>query len=246
MPIEARLPTAGELLEMWERGRADMPARTLLLLGATVRADSEHELAELALGARNRLLLRARVTLFGNTCDVVADCAGCSTELELRLPVLALVSDTQPAASVRTVEHCQYRVRYRPPTGADLIGLPGPISQAALELLGRCVIDATLDGRGIAWTELPDDIIERLDQAMRDSDRDALVEVELICPSCGNAQMLPLDPAGFLWTEIDRWAARMLREVHQLAVAYGWDEDTILALSPARRQTYLELCGVGG
>ena len=35
--------------------------------------------------------------------------------------------------------------------------------------------------------------------------------------------------------------ARILREVHTLAAAYGWSEAEILALSPARRRVYLEL-----
>jgi hypothetical protein len=34
----------------------------------------------------------------------------------------------------------------------------------------------------------------------------------------------------------------MLREVDTLAAAYHWAEADILALSPRRRQAYLELC----
>lgn len=246
MPIETRVPTAAELLEMWEFGRADVPARTLLLLGATVRADSTRELAELPLGARNRLLLRARAVLFGSSCDVVAECAGCGTELESSLPVRALVSDAQHAQCVRTLRHRGYQVEYRLPAGADLIGLPATVSRAALELLGRCVVCATIAGREIPWTELPAAVVDQLDQAMRDGDPDALVDVELICPTCGAAQVLPLEPAGFLWAEVDAWAWRVLYQVHHLALAYGWDENIILAMNPARRQTYLELCGAGG
>jgi hypothetical protein len=33
----------------------------------------------------------------------------------------------------------------------------------------------------------------------------------------------------------------VLREVHILASAYGWREDDILAMSPARRRIYLEM-----
>lgn len=246
MPIETRVPSAAELLEMWELGRADVPARALLLLGATVRADSTLELGELALGARNRLLLRARAVLFGSSCDVVAECAGCGTELESSLPVRALVSDDEQAERVRILRHGGYQVEYRLPASADLIGLPGAVSRAALELLGRCVVGATIAGREIPWTELPAAVADQLDQAMRDGDPDALVGVELICPTCGAAQALPLEPAGFLWAEVDAWAWRVLHQVHQLALAYGWDENTILAMNPARRQAYLELCGTGG
>jgi hypothetical protein len=33
----------------------------------------------------------------------------------------------------------------------------------------------------------------------------------------------------------------LLRDVHTLASAYGWKEDEVLHLTPARRHAYLEL-----
>jgi hypothetical protein len=50
-----------------------------------------------------------------------------------------------------------------------------------------------------------------------------------------------LDIASYLWSEIHAWAGRMLRDVHALAAAYGWREADILAMSPWRRQAYLEM-----
>ena len=52
---------------------------------------------------------------------------------------------------------------------------------------------------------------------------------------------MPLDVAAFFWTELNAWAVRLLREIHALASAYGWREADILALSPKRRDLYLEL-----
>ena len=45
----------------------------------------------------------------------------------------------------------------------------------------------------------------------------------------------------YLWHEVDAWALRLLRDVHRLARAYSWREADILALSPSRRQCYLDL-----
>lgn len=45
----------------------------------------------------------------------------------------------------------------------------------------------------------------------------------------------------FFWDEINHWAKRLIHDVHILAVAYGWSEEKILALSPWRRQAYLDL-----
>ena len=49
------------------------------------------------------------------------------------------------------------------------------------------------------------------------------------------------DVAAFLWAAVERWALLTLRDVHQLALAYGWGEGDVLALSPLRRQLYLEM-----
>ena len=63
----------------------------------------------------------------------------------------------------------------------------------------------------------------------------------LNCPTCGNQWQLFFDIAAFLWLKIEMQARRLLREVHTLARAYGWREADILALSPWRRQAYLEM-----
>jgi hypothetical protein len=39
------------------------------------------------------------------------------------------------------------------------------------------------------------------------------------------------------------WVRRLLREVHTLALAYGWREADILNMSARRRRFYLEMAG---
>jgi hypothetical protein len=63
----------------------------------------------------------------------------------------------------------------------------------------------------------------------------------LTCPQCAHQWQAPLDIVSFLWSEVHAWAIRLLREIHELASAYGWSEAEILALSPWRRRAYLEL-----
>jgi hypothetical protein len=77
------------------------------------------------------------------------------------------------------------------------------------------------------------------------AEADPLADVQLAvsCPSCGTRQQVSFDILSFFWTEIEAWAWRILREVHTLASAYGWHEHDILALSPRRRQSYLEMVG---
>ena len=76
---------------------------------------------------------------------------------------------------------------------------------------------------------------------MSAADPQADVELALACQSCGATWSAPFDIAGFLWAEIHAWAQQLLRDVHLLARAYGWREPDVLALSPVRRNLYLEL-----
>ena len=61
------------------------------------------------------------------------------------------------------------------------------------------------------------------------------------CPACRTEFAVDLDIAGFVWAELRARAQRLLREVHVLALAYGWTEDEVLALGERRRAAYLEL-----
>ena len=50
-----------------------------------------------------------------------------------------------------------------------------------------------------------------------------------------------VDVGSFVWEEIAAEARRVVHEVDRLARAYGWREADILAMTPARRRTYLAL-----
>jgi hypothetical protein len=76
---------------------------------------------------------------------------------------------------------------------------------------------------------------------MSRADPQADVRLALTCPACRHQWRSIFDIVTFFWIELDVWARRTLRDVHALARAYGWREADILALSPQRRQCYLEM-----
>jgi hypothetical protein len=76
---------------------------------------------------------------------------------------------------------------------------------------------------------------------MSSADPLADVQLALTCPACDHKWEQAFDIADFLWNEIQAWAQQTLRDVHSLALVYGWREADVLALSPTRRQMYLEL-----
>ena len=133
-----------------------------------------------------------------------------------------------------------YRLRLRPPTSADLLAL-GEVADAATAealLLARCV---SVEDGGPETGQLPATVIEAAVNALAELDPAADLRFDLVCPACGHGWEPLFDVAAFLWAAVERWALLTLRDVHQLALAYGWRESDVLALSPLRRQLYLEM-----
>jgi hypothetical protein len=60
------------------------------------------------------------------------------------------------------------------------------------------------------------------------------------CPTCGHGWSAAFDIADFFWRELKGRAKRLLDEVQELAVHYGWSEAEVLTMSPVRRRHYLE------
>jgi uncharacterized protein (UPF0212 family) len=111
-------------------------------------------------------------------------------------------------------------------------------------LLARCVIDARgAGGESVDVATLPDAVQHAVAETMAAADPQADVQLACTCPACGWTWAAAFDIASVLWAEIHAWARRTLRDVHALALAYGWREADVLTLSPTRRELYLELVG---
>jgi hypothetical protein len=239
-------PTATELLEVWERSLDRPGPYRAIALVASLRPElTLEELGGLTIGQRDALLLQLREHLFGPRMQLIADCPACSVKLETTLRLGDLQTERQPALSPLALSLEGYRVSFRLPAAADLIGLPQEIEAARLALLDRCLIRAKEiaggENRCVRAADLPEPVILAIAEAMADADPRADAQLDLNCPSCQHRWPAVFDIVSALWREIHAWAKRILREVDALARAYGWREADVLSLSPTRRQMYLEL-----
>ena len=107
----------------------------------------------------------------------------------------------------------------------------------------RCLQSAWRDGLPVETATLPDEAVRAVTEEMAKADPQAEIRIALVCPACQQRWSLLFDIASFLWSEIEDWARRLLREVHQIASAYGWPEREILAIGARRRCSYLEMIG---
>lgn len=227
--------------------------RALGLLAAAWPEISAPNWAAATIGERDRSLLILREELFGPKFEAVADCPNCRGRIEVefnaqefRLPTsLAETSESPSAQEALQVSAAGYEIEFRLPTNSDLIEIAGPsaANDARETLLQRCVRAARRDGLLVETATLPDEAVRVVAEEMAKADPQADIRIALACPVCQHRWSLLFDIASFLWSEIEDWARRLLREVHQIASAYSWPEREILALGARRRRSYLEIIG---
>jgi len=244
--LQRRGLSASTLLEVWECGQGQPIARRALLLLAAADPDmSLDALAQLSIGQRDTRLLELRAWLFGTQLMSLAVCAQCREPLELTFDVADVRTAEMPASSGNVLHTDGYEVYFRVPNSDDLaaIAMTQDIDMMRQRLLARCTWDIRYNGAEQSAEQLPVQIVEALTQSMARADPQADVQLQVTCPACGCDWLATFDIASFLWSEINDWAQRLLREMHVLASAYGWREADILAMSAQRRQLYVDMIG---
>ena len=129
-------------------------------------------------------------------------------------------------------------VCFRLPTYTDLIAIASARDEgtARQALAMRCVLRDTGQSE-----ELDEETLAAMSTSMATADPQAEVELSVTCPNCADTRLAAFVIGDFLWREVATWATGLLRDVHTLAARYGWLESDVLALSPRRRQLYVEM-----
>jgi hypothetical protein len=237
------IPSTAAILDTWERAIGQgMVERGLTLLALADPETDPRSLAELSIGERDRRLLALRETCFGPRMTGLVSCVRCREELEIELTTPELRAATAPRASDLIVQGNDYLLRLRLPDSRDLLSSArAPDDDAVRLLLRACIVAASIDGESVAPEALPPHLVAEAARCLAAADPLADLRLAVTCASCGHSWQVLFDIVPFLWTELDAWARRMLREVHVLASAYGWTEREILSLAPTRRGQYLRM-----
>ena len=241
------IPSAEQLVRAWEAGMA-LPhaARAIELLAAVDPETSRSAAAALSLGERDRRLLCLRRALFGPVLDATAGCPSCGDRVEFAVNVESLLVPPPAAPLQGAVDVACVSVEFRLPTSADLLALlRAPSGLSGHSLLSRCVtriVGNPAEEAG-SFAAIPEAVRDAVASKMAALDPQADVQLSMSCPGCQHRWVLDFDVVSYLWSELTSWVRRLLIEVHQLALAYGWREADILAMSSQRRAGYLELIG---
>jgi hypothetical protein len=235
--------------EEWLARHHDVPnaIRTTRLLDACVLSlDDEEPPRDMArrmlVGDRDYLVLQLRRLTLGDRVLAVVDCPACGSQMDIDFDAAAipieggtLDTHTHEIELPAQAGHPTRVVRFRLPSGDDQEAVLGlDVETAADKLLERCLLSGTpvllaLEQKACVIT------------AMEERASRVELELELSCPECTHAFVMPFDTTAFFLDELRITADQLLREVHFLAFYYHWNESEILGLVRDRRRSYLSL-----
>lgn len=232
----------GELLLLaWETGMSQHDlerALTLLALSSGDRAS--RDFAALPMARRNRLLLELHARTFGPLVSGLSVCSRCGAQMEFAVRVEDVLSQTEAVEAKESMEWCLdgRDVQLRSVNTLDLLAsLQEPDLAEAQNLVLRRCLTLPDDSSKAASAEVLASAAQKFDELHAAAETRATIE----CPACSAVEILDLDIAAFLWLEVRNAALRLLREIHELASAYGWSENSVLRMSTMRRAAYLEM-----
>jgi len=204
-----------------------------------------NDLDAMAIGEWNCALLRFRAAQFGTGLQIFDRCPHCEGSVEFAIEIDEILPGADPLPDERGFSTGDWNVRFRLLTGGDWIHSfergGSETIEAGKRLLGRALLQVRHGMNDVMPEEMPDGAWEALADALVEADSASEILFHLRCPSCGEEWDSPLEPAEFLWREINAVCRRLLRQIHVLASAYGWNESEILGLSHERRANYLRL-----
>jgi hypothetical protein len=220
--------------------------RSCALLGAAWVDGSASEHGALSVGRCDGMLVDLRERLFGSRFEAWIACPHCGQGLELAFDAADLkIPVTHDGGRPVALRVGEYSLLCKAPCIDDLACVErlGSSEERHAELLARTVIEASINGTPCAAAELPQSVIDALERTLQEYDAQILADLGVNCDACGHQWSAPFDIVAYLWTELERWAARLMWEVSALAQAFGWREMDLIMMTPWRRQRYLETLG---
>ena len=160
----------------------------------------------------------------------VMGCAACGAKADLQVSAGEFAPAWAPSAPHMVAEHEGARIRFRRPAGRDEALLRQGITP--LSLMAVLLLDPPLPPEAERSALLP-----AFAEALEGELARARFALPFDCPACAAGNLFWFDP--YQW--MARHAGGSLREVHRLALRYGWSEAEILAMPEARRRAYLAL-----
>jgi hypothetical protein len=239
----ADLRDPATLLDAWEAAAGAPGHRRGPALLAAIGEATPGESLDVPLDELAEALTRHHVTAFGSPAAGLITCPACTEILEVDADLAALFPPRRTGGSAGTGTQADRaagpgHLVVRTPTARDLIAAAAAADPAA-EVVRRCVWSA--DGTPCQLADLGPEDLAAVDEELERRAGPGLPVLSTACPGCGEQVIALVDPATLLWAEVRSSATVLIQDVADLAAAFGWREDDVLALPGWRRAAYLEL-----
>lgn len=191
----------------------------------------------LSVGDRQFLMRELAAQIDADPIWVHLNCGSCDGKMDVCFRYADLpVKNATAEFPEFTLRLGKKSLRVRVPNGADQEAIAAlPHSEPALAfLLQRIALPTGKNSVDFSWDATAAQAVEAAVEAAAPELGTTLVAP---CPHCAAENQVAVD----LYAFIGRAGREWLMEIHQIASAYHWTEEQILALPPPRRKYYLAL-----
>jgi hypothetical protein len=216
----------------------DRPALITSLLAACTESRDEPHCWRLRVSERIAALLAVlRETEQTDALSLTLRCEHCNENFEIALQHDALAGLRTRAQNVQLTRPQSPPLVLRMPTGDDLRAW-----HAQLQAEREVAADIMLATLRVAGEIQPGDAVLAAD-ALAEADPLVSFSIACSCPNCGVELEPPVDLEAAALQRLAGHQRALLREVLALASRFGWSEQEIFAVAPARRAKYLRMIG---
>lgn len=237
-----------QLFEVWENAMDKPPLYGSLLLLAYACDERMPVIEKMSIGERDARLLMLREWMFGKRMFHLSHCPHCGEKIEWETDTSSMRIQDFNEQTIQEVFRMDYEGRdilFRLPNSRDMIRTMrspnSPIKHLRIDLLRSCILKVNCQDPSSPNTKINESILDELESRFSIIDPQADIQMNLSCPSCNHNWVAAFDIVSWLWSEIENWAHHIMQEVYYLARHFGWTEKDILAMSPRRRQLYLQM-----
>lgn len=215
------------------RSRPEAVTAILAALFETIdgRPASADLVRALPSGTREWLLQWSAHRLNPGTRWFEAECAHCGAPYDLALDLAHPVYRAADAALAQvTVETSLGTRSFAIPTGAheEQLAATSTAADPRRAFAALCGLSGDAESDAAQFGEHD---LQLIDEALEAASPDAADAISAVCPDCGESTESRIDPLLFAFPD----ESRILRDMHVIAGAYGWQPDAILKLSARHR-----------
>ncbi len=192
---------------------------------------------DMPLGIRDKRLLSIRAMAFGSDFAGTVTCNPCKEKIEFNVDIGDFIS-LSGGDNTFQVSYQGRQYSFRPLSTRDLMAISNSGQDSGPNDLVKilCLDDDLVKDRILERPEF----IERVNQALEEHQCISDIALTSDCPECRHTMKSIFDIVHVLDADITHAAGLFLEEIHQLATAYGWTEDTIFSVPRARRNWYVK------